>query len=101
MDRVLNELLHFRADRPELGNSEIDQRRFEGRELCAAKLAENLRLAHALQRGVDADQVVSLGSPRESLLLARQGFWIGLRLADLLRDGIGINMTDDADTIAQ
>src|SRR5262245_66036242 len=89
MDRVLNEFLHFRADRPELGNSKIDQRRFEGRELSAAKMAKDLRFAHALQRGVNADQVVSLGSRRQSLLLAWQGFWIRLRLADLLRDGIG------------
>ena len=39
MDGILNELLHFRADRAEFGHSKIDQGGFEGRELPAAKLS--------------------------------------------------------------
>src|SRR6476619_5981601 len=67
MDRVLNELLHFRADWPELGDREVDQCRFEGGELPAAKLAEDFRFADPLQRRVDAHQVVGLGARRQSL----------------------------------
>ncbi len=101
IDRILRQPLHLRADRPELGDREIDQRAFEGRELPAAEFAQHLRLARALERGVDADQVVGLRPRLETLLLARQRLGIGLGLADLLRDGVGVVGQVDARIIGR
>src|SRR5262249_49205751 len=40
--------------------------------------------------GMDASEVVGLGPLLESFLVVRQGIGIGLRPADLVRDGVGI-----------
>ena len=82
IDRILHQLLHLGADRAELGNGEIDQRVFESRKLPAAKLAKHLGFTHALQRRVDADQVVSLGSRGEpfSSLGSGSGSVLALRI---------------------
>src|SRR5262245_59543199 len=69
--RILHELLHFGADRPQLRDGEIDECGLECRKLAAAELAEHLGLAHALQRRVDAHQVVSLRARGKTFLLAR------------------------------
>ena len=51
---------------------------------------QHLGLGCVGQRRVDADQVVGLGTRLEPRLLARQRLRIGLRLADLLRDRVGV-----------
>ena len=73
-----------------LATAELDQRVLEAGELPAAELAQHLGLGAARKRGIDADQIVGLGAGLEAGLLARQRFRIGLRLADLLRDGVGV-----------
>src|ERR1700737_889238 len=42
--RILDQTLHLRADRPELGDRDVDQRRLEGGELSAAEFAQYLGL---------------------------------------------------------
>src|SRR5260221_415346 len=90
VDGIGDEPLHLGIDRAEFDDREIDQRGLEGGELRAAEFVENLHLALARKRGVDAHEVVGLGSPLESLLVVRQGIRIGLRPADLVRNGVGI-----------
>ena len=79
-----------RADRAELGDGQIDQRRLEGRELRVAEFAEHAGAGCAGERRIDADQIVGLGPRFQARLLARQRLRIGLGLADFLRDGVGI-----------
>src|SRR5689334_24700916 len=54
MHRILHQLFHLSADWAEFGDSEIDQRRFKGRELSAAKLPKHRGFRYTLQRGVNA-----------------------------------------------
>ena len=99
IDRILYEFLHFGANRPEFRDREINKRGFEGRKLAAAELAKYIGFAHALQRRVDADQVVGFRTRRKAFLLARQRFRISLGLADFLRDGIRVVGQVDAGVI--
>src|SRR6187551_1025651 len=90
IDWILHKFLHFGAERPEFCDGEIDESGLEGRKLAAAELAEHLGFGHALQRRVNAHQIVSLWTWCEALLLTRQRFRIGFGLANLLRDGIRV-----------
>jgi hypothetical protein len=87
---VLHQPLHLTADRAELRDREIDQRVLEGRELRAAKFAQHVGFRRVVERGIDADQVVGLRPRLQSFFLARQRVGVGLGLADLLRDGVGV-----------
>src|SRR5262245_47853721 len=82
IDGIGDEPLHLGIDRAEFDDREIDQRGLEGRELRAAEFVEDLRLALASKRGINANEVVGLGSLFESFLVVRQGIGIGLRPAD-------------------
>ena len=59
-------------------------------ELRIAEFGKYASARGAVQRGINADQIVGLGSRFEACLLARQRFRIGFGLADFLRDGVGI-----------
>ena len=83
---------HLAGDRREPVDREVGQRRLEGGELRAAELA---RARFAFDRVRRAPRRCRRGSrPRARLLqaldLGRQRLGIGLGLADLLGDGVGV-----------
>src|SRR3954470_24719425 len=88
--RVGSEAFHLGADRPHRVDGEVDEGALEGRELCVAVVGEDIGFRHAFQGREDADEVVRLRPAFEPLLLGRQRLGIGLRLAYLLGDGVGV-----------
>jgi len=85
-----NQLFHLGSDRRELFDAEFDQRVLEAGKLSATEFAQHVLLAAACQCRVDPDQIVGLGARLQALFLRRQRLRVGLGLADLLRDGVGI-----------
>lgn len=90
MARICIEAPHFGGDRPQNGNSQISQSRLELRELLAAELRKHVGLGAVGKSREDADEIIGLRPALQPLDLARKRVGIGLGLADLARDGIGI-----------
>ena len=87
---VLADAAHLRGDRRKLGDRDIHQRIFEGREIRAAKFGQHIGLGAARKRGEDADKIVRLGTAFQPLLLGRQRLRIGFGLAHFLGDLIRV-----------
>ena len=90
LDRVGHQALHLIADRGQPRRGKLGQGVLEAREGRIAEFAQDVLSARLGEAGIDADEIVGLGPRLEPLHLRRQRLGIGLRLFDLLGDGIGI-----------
>ena len=88
--RIRHQPLHFRANRPEGRDREVDQRLLEGGKLVAGELAQRCREGIVSQCGIDAEQVGCFRPAFQPFDIARQGMGVGFRAAELLGDCIGI-----------
>ena len=99
MAGVLHQPLHLRADRAELGDREIGQRRLELGELLAGELGDHGVLLLVGEGGVDAQQVVGVRPLLGIFQRVGHRQRIGLGATDLLGDRVGIVGEVDARVI--
>ena len=99
--RIGLEPLGLKADGAQLVHGEIGQRVLEGRELAAAILGEDGGNGLAGKGRIDAHEVLGLGPALEARGLRGQGVRIGLGLADLAGDRLGVVGQVEAEDVAK
>ena len=90
IDRVGRDAAHLAGDRRELVDRQIGERRLELGELAAAEIGQHRLAAGLGERGIEHHQVFGLRPVLQPLDFGRQCRRVGLGLADLPGDGVGI-----------